>query len=130
MEFLDANVTLRFINGRLHTVADACSRIFAPELEAPVAKRKFISMEASAEELMAIQAIGKREELSMEQKLDTFTSNIITKIQTGKEYSSEYSYAQQLLWFQDGKSPSPRIVIPKSMVPIILDHYFIITIRF
>jgi hypothetical protein len=123
MEFLDANVTLRFLNGRLHHAADACSRIFAPELEAPVAQRKYISMESTAEDLMAIQALGKREELTMEQNSDAFTSNIITKIQTGQEYSPEYSFSQQLLWYQDGKSPSPRIVIPKSMVRIILDHY-------
>jgi hypothetical protein len=59
----------------------------------------------------------------LEQQSDSFTATIINKIQTGQEYSPEYSYSQQLLWFQDGKSPSPRIVIPKSMVPIILDHY-------
>jgi hypothetical protein len=123
MEFLDANVTLQFLNGRLHHATDACSRIFAPELEAPVAKQKYISMESSAKDLMAIQAVGKREELTMEQLSDSFTATIINKIQTGQEYSPEYSYSQQLLWFQDGKSPSPRIVIPKSMVPIILDHY-------
>jgi hypothetical protein len=55
IEFLDANVTLRFLNGRLHHAADACSHIFAPELEAPVAKQKYISIESSAEDLMAIQ---------------------------------------------------------------------------
>jgi hypothetical protein len=72
MDFLDANVTLKFLSGKLHTAANACCRIFAPELEAPTAKPKALSMESTAEDLMAIQVMGKREELAFEQKSDPF----------------------------------------------------------
>jgi hypothetical protein len=50
MEFLDANVTLKFLSGKLHTAADACSRIFAPELEARTEKPKALTMESTAED--------------------------------------------------------------------------------
>jgi hypothetical protein len=123
MEFLDANVTLKFLSGKLHTAADVCSRIFAPELEAPTAKPKALSMESTAEDLMAIQVMGKREELAFEQKSDPFISTIITNITSGQEYPPEYTFGEQLLWYQDDKSPSPRIVIPQSMIAIILDSY-------
>jgi hypothetical protein len=72
---------------------------------------------------MAIQGMGKREELAFEQKSDPFISKIISDITNGQEYQPEYTFSEQLLWYQDDKSPSPRFVIPQSMIAIILDSY-------
>jgi len=72
---------------------------------------------------MGITDLGRRDSVSLEQDTNEYCVKIKQKLQTPGHAPGNFFVADGLLWYADKTTPVQRLVLPKSLVPLVCEAF-------